>query len=248
MQPSTPYRPVLIVHTGDPHADILEAEGDYAQMLRRAAGLSEQDVRIVPVFRDQHPGAPSEYSAALVTGSPANVTDHEEFGERTAAWLRDAAAAGLPIFGVCYGHQLLAHALGGEVDFNPAGRETGTGVLEVLPEGQRDPLLDGLPAEFDVQLQHMQTITRLPPGAISLARTALDKNQLVRMGEKIISTQFHPEFTPAVPRADLARRGAEYGAEGLDVEALKAQVRPTPEAASLVQRFLALYAPTVPRQ
>ena len=246
MPAAKPYRPVLIVHTGDPHADILEAEGDYAQMLQRAAGLADEDVEIVPVFRGALPGAPGDYSAALVTGSPANVTDRDAWGESTAHWLRTAAGAGLPLFGVCYGHQLLAHALGGDVDFNPAGRETGTGMLQVRPEARRDPLLDGLPAEFAVQLQHMQTITRLPPGATSLARSALDENQLVRMGERIVSTQFHPEFTPAVPRADLARRGAEYAAEGLDVAALQASVRPTPEAGTLLRRFLALYAPDVP--
>ncbi len=242
------YRPVLIVHTGDPHTDIVETVGDYAQMLRHAAGLAERDVEIVPVFQDQWPGSPSDYSAALVTGSPANVTDHEAWGERTAQWLREAADQGLPLFGVCYGHQLMAHALGGEVDYNPAGRETGTGELEVLPAGRQDPLLAGLPAQFPIQLQHMQTITRLPPGAVSLARSALDENQLVRMGERIISTQFHPEFPEAVPRADIARRGDEYAAEGLDVAALEAEIRPTPEAASLVRRFLSLYAPDVPQQ
>ncbi|MEI2418307.1 glutamine amidotransferase [Orrella sp. JC864] len=245
---SSAYRPVLILHTGDPHADILHTVGSYARMLRRTAALAERDAHIVPVFQGAWPGDPSDYSAALITGSPANVTDRDEWGERTARWLAQAASQGLPLFGICYGHQLLAHALGGAVDFNPAGRETGTGMLQVLAAGRGDPMLAGLPERFPVQLQHMQTITRLPPGAVSLARTELDGNQLVRMGERIVSTQFHPEFPEAVPRADLARRGPEYAAEGLDVAALQAGIRPTPEAATLVRRFLALYAPQVPLQ
>lgn len=246
MPASSSFLPVLILHTGDPHADILASLGSYAQMLRRAAGLAPTSVEIVRVFEDGAPRAPQAYSAVLVTGSPENVTDGAEWGERSAQWLREAAQAGLPIFGICYGHQLLAHALGGRVDFNPAGRETGTHDIELLPAGLNDPLLDGLPTTFPAQMQHMQTIVTLPPGAVSLARSGKDNNQLVRMGDRILSSQFHPEFEQDVPRADIARRGADYAGEGLDVPELVSNIRPTPEAASLVRRFLALYAPQVP--
>ena len=53
--------------------------------------------------------------------------------------------AGLPLFGICYGHQLLAHALGGEVGDNPVGREMGTVGIDLHPEAAHDPLFDGLP-------------------------------------------------------------------------------------------------------
>ena len=75
----------------------------------------------------------------------AMVTERPDWSERSAAWLRDAAHAGMPLFGICYGHQLLAHALGGEVGYNPAGREMGTIGLELHPHAGDDPLFAGLP-------------------------------------------------------------------------------------------------------
>lgn len=52
------------------------------------------------------------------------VTDQEPWSEKTAAWIRNAMAMEMPLFGVCYGHQLMAHALGGRVEYHPQGRES----------------------------------------------------------------------------------------------------------------------------
>ena len=143
--------PVLILHTGDPDDTLKSQFGGYAEQLAKAAGLPADAIEVVAVHEGQRPQAPARYRAALITGSPAMVTDKEPWSEDTAAWLRDAAAADLPMFGVCYGHQLLAHALGGKVGYNPAGREVGTQPVELLPPAAGDKLLAGLPPTFPAQ-------------------------------------------------------------------------------------------------
>jgi len=241
--PAASALPVLILHTGDPDDVLRRSHGDYAQMLRHAAGLEPSAARIVRADAGEQPLAPSSYRAALITGSPAMVTDRAPWSEQAAAWLRQAAAAGLPIFGVCYGHQLLAHALGGAVDYNPRGRELGTQTIECLPAAAGDPLMAGLPVSFPAQLLHAQTVTRLPPGAVALARSALDDHQLVRLAPSIYSAQFHPEFGPEFMHDHLLRYQPDYAREGLDARALAAGLKPTPTAASLLRRFLGLRQP-----
>ena len=120
------------------------------------------------------------------------VTDREPWSEDTAAWLREAAAAGLPMFGVCYGHQLLAHALGGKVGYNPTGSELGTQTVELLPPAAGDQLLDGLPASFPAQMLHAQTVLQPPPGAAVLARSDQDPHQMFRVGPNVFSTHSTP--------------------------------------------------------
>jgi GMP synthase (glutamine-hydrolysing) len=232
--------PVLIIHTGNPNKDLRGTHGDYAEMLRHAAGLLPAEVHGVKVYRDEALQPPSSYRAALITGSPAMVTDREPWSERTAQWIRQAAADGLPMFGICYGHQLLAHALGGEVDYNPRGRELGTQTVECLPEAVGDPLLTGMPDRFPAQLLHAQSVTRLPAGAVALARSDMDPHQLVRLAPHIYSTQFHPEFGPEFMRDHLQRYAEDYGQEGLDILALIQGLGPTPTAGNLVRRFLKL--------
>lgn len=230
--------PVLIIHTGDPEDPIRAAHDSYAGFVRRAAGLAPEDVHVVAVYRGERPAEPARYRAAFITGSPAMVTDREPWSEQTAAWLRAAAVQGLPMFGICYGHQLLAHALGGVVAYNPAGREVGTHPVHHLGE---DPLLVGLPRPFPAQMMHLQSVIQPPPGAIVLASSAQDAHQMLRLGPSIVSTQFHPEFPPEFVLDNLERNQGKYAGENLDVAALKRDVRPTPEAASLLRRFLELH-------
>ncbi|CAM3702058.1 glutamine amidotransferase [Bordetella tumulicola] len=240
-RPTDAALPVLILHTGDPDEFLRQSHGSYADMTRHAAGLAPGETHIVRVYEGERPLAPSAYRAVLITGSPAMVTDREPWSEQTAEWIRQAAAKGLPMFGVCYGHQLLAHAFGGVVDYNPKGRELGTQIIECLPEATGDALLSGLPAQFPAQLLHAQTIAQLPEGAVALARSEKDDHQLVRMASNIYSTQFHPEFGPEFMHDHLMRHQAEYARQGLNATTLAHALGPTPTAANLLRRFLGLF-------
>lgn len=230
--------PVLIIHTGNPDKVLRGSHGDYAEMLRHAAGLLPQEVQVIKVYHGETMRPASSYRAALITGSPAMVTDREPWSERTADWIREAAAFGLPMFGICYGHQLLAHALGGSVDYNPLGRELGTQIVECLPAAVGDPLMTGMPERFPAQLLHAQSVTQLPPGAVALARSDMDPHQLVRLAPFIYSAQFHPEFGCEFMRDHLERYAEDYKKEGLDIPALVQGLGPTPTAGNLVRRFL----------
>ncbi|MBN0903368.1 gamma-glutamyl-gamma-aminobutyrate hydrolase family protein, partial [Pseudomonas aeruginosa] len=117
------------------------------------------------VFEDEPLPTPDNQTIAVLTGSWAMVTDRLAWSERTADWIRQAVAIDMPLFGVCYGHQLMAHALGGEVAYHPGGRESGSQTITLSPWGVDDPLLSGLPATFPAHLSHLQTVTRLPEGA-----------------------------------------------------------------------------------
>jgi GMP synthase (glutamine-hydrolysing) len=231
--------PVLILHTGDPEDTLRDHHGGYADQLRRAAGLQSGQASIVAAYRGETPLPPSAYRAVLITGSPAMVTDHEPWSEAAAAWLREAVAAGLPVFGVCYGHQLLAYALGGEVDYNPAGRSLGTRAVERTDD---DPLTAGLPAEFPAQMMHSQIVTRPPAGSAVLARAGHDPYQLLRYAPGVYSSQFHPEFGTDFMREYLLRNAQRLSEKGYDAAALADTLEPTPLATGLLKKFLDLYA------
>src|SRR5688572_2736275 len=164
-------KPFLILETGTPIAS-LRRHGGFGHWIRVAAGLHGRQVRHLRVLDGEAlPANADDYAGVLVTGSAAMVTERHDWSERTAAWLRDAAEAGQPLFGICYGHQLLAHALGGTVDYNPRGREMGTVPLSLAAEAAADPLFAGLPAEFHAHTTHLQTVLSPPPDAQVLARS-----------------------------------------------------------------------------
>lgn len=124
---------LLIVQVGTPPADIRDQLGDLPSWFAAALGLSPNDMKVVRAFEGELLPSPCKGRVAIITGSWAMVTDRAPWSEYVAQWIREAMRIEMPLFGVCYGHQLIAHALGGVVDYHPAGREVGCEMIQLLP-------------------------------------------------------------------------------------------------------------------
>ncbi|RDY65487.1 glutamine amidotransferase [Lysobacter soli] len=230
-------RPFLILETGQPVASMRRHRG-FPHWIRVAAGLDADEAVVVNVEAGEALPAREGFAGTIITGSAAMVTERRDWSERSAHWLRDAAQEGMPLFGICYGHQLLAHALGGEVGVNPTGREMGTIDLQLHPHADEDPLFKGLPAQFAAQATHLQTVLRAPLGATVLAKSSQDDCHAFRWGERAWGVQFHPEFSATHMRGYVhARRDALHG-EGRCAKSLARAVSATPHARRVLRRFV----------
>ena len=232
---------LLIVQTGTAPDAVRRRYGDYPEWFRRGLGLSPRRVHNVRVDRDARLPSPREFAAVLVTGSSAMVTERRRWSERTAAWVRGAVDDRVPLLGVCYGHQLLAHALGGAVDYNPLGDEVGTVTVQRTRAGASDAFLGALPQRFSAQATHAQTVVSLPPGAVVLARSAGERCQAVRFSETAWGVQFHPEFGVREMRAFVRDERESLHVAGVDAAALERAVRPCPHARTLLRAFARRY-------
>lgn len=230
-------RPVLILETGQPVASMRRHRG-FPHWIRVAANLPRDAAVVVDVANAGALPSREGFAGAIVTGSAAMVTDRAPWSEATAAWLRDAVDAGLPTLGICYGHQLLAHALGGEVGENPAGREMGTVDIELHAAAQGDPLFAGLPARFPAQATHLQTVLRAPAGATVLARSVHDACHAFRVGDCAWGVQFHPEFSATHMRGYVRARDDALRGEGTCPRTLASRVSATPHARRVLRRFV----------
>ena len=121
----------------------------------------------------------------ILSGSPCSVTAPD------APQVNLQGIKGrLPLLGICYGAQYLAHHYGGAVE-SAGSREYGRAELEIM---QRDPLFDGVPPKSQVWMSHGDTITALPDNSTVLASTASVVNAAYRIfGEQTYAVQFHPE-------------------------------------------------------
>ncbi|MGH7438381.1 MAG: glutamine amidotransferase, partial [Polyangiaceae bacterium] len=164
---------------------------------------------------------PRDADAFVITGSSSSVTERLPWMLRAEGLVRTIVAADTPLFGICFGHQLIAQALGGEVRKNPFGREIGTVRVR---RGADDPLFAGLPRVFDVNATHVDAVTRLPRGARVLAYTNLDPVAAFAIGSSTRAVQFHPEFDADVMRGYLRARASILAGEGRDPQALLAGV------------------------
>lgn len=229
--------PLVIVQPGEKLPSMSGIDGDFAQWFARGMGLHGDRYAVV---RPQDGEAlPTSPGAVIVTGSSAMVTDDDDWIATTAGWLRAQVAAGVPVLGVCFGHQLLAHALGGTVADNPNGIEVGT-VATRRTGSAADPLFDGLPTEFPVQVSHRQSVITLPPNAEPLAASAMDPHHAFRFGENAWGIQFHPEFNAAISPFYINHYADELTRNGIDVSSLRMEVAESPEGTAVLRHFAAL--------
>lgn len=230
-------KPVLILKTGATLPEIARVHGDFHHWFTDAMALAADDVAVADARTGALP-APGAHRAVVITGSPAMVTSHEDWIEEAASWLRQTLECKVAVLGVCFGHQLLAYALGGEVGANRHGREMGTVTVSRDRAGAHDALLRGSPKQFAAHMTHEECVLRLPATAARLASTELDHNAAFSVpGKRAWGVQFHPEFDAAIMRGYIQARADKLSQEGLDVERLLEQVRDAPEARKVLHRF-----------
>ncbi|HEI8867055.1 TPA: glutamine amidotransferase [Serratia odorifera] len=231
-------KPLLLMQTGDAPEAIQRAQSNFEQMFLQQGHIAAERVQTVHLPSGEQPQPPDAYCGVVITGSPAMVTERLAWSELAAEWLRQAMVIRLPIFGVCYGHQLLADALGGEVGYLPHGMEVGTLEIELLPAGASDRRLMMLPPRFKANLIHAQSVLTPPPGAEVLARSAEDPHQILRYGDNALTTQFHPEFNGAIMHHYLSWLGELQPDNLADYQQKQQQVSDTPFSQLLLQGFV----------
>ncbi|HVD00608.1 MAG TPA: glutamine-hydrolyzing GMP synthase [Candidatus Dormibacteraeota bacterium] len=176
---------------------ILDFGSQYSQLIARRVREANVYCELVPgttpwsLLSERHP------SALILSGGPASV--YEAGAPQVDP---EALRAGIPVLGICYGMQLIAHHLGGRVEPGPR-REFGPAVLEVEDGGG---IFTGLPAEMPVWMSHGDHVPELPPGFRGIARSANSRYAAFASADgAVMGIQFHPEVVHTPNGRDILR-------------------------------------------
>lgn len=233
-------RKLLIIKTGTTYAAIYQKYGDFEDYIINQIGIPASDVVIVPVFISKTMPQMKDVSAVIITGSHAMVSDREDWSRHLAYWLRNVCGASVPVLGICYGHQIIADAWDGIVNYHPSGREVGTVDIELCEAGKRDILLSCLPEKFLGHVFHAQSVIKLPPAARLLAKNAFEPHHAFVIHDNIWGVQFHPEFNAAVMLACVEEESPALIREGFNVDKLKSSLKDHSYGQCLLRRFISL--------
>jgi len=230
-------KPLLILQTGSTYPALQRHYGDFPDWISHGLG-DRTPVAVMDARANQSlPGA-GGFSGVVITGSHDMVTDEAAWMRRLMHWLEGTLqlADAPPLLGICFGHQVLAHALGGEVGDHPQGMEAGTVALRTTVAARGDPLLSAFCDQPWAQMMHRQSVLTAPAGVDVLASNGHDTCQAFRYGHRTWGVQFHPEFSADVTRAYLqAMRGRQLTNQ--QVDDLLPGVRECPQANAVLERF-----------
>lgn len=185
-----------ILETGRNREHLTERHGtsyvDMFSALLRAVEPS-LDFASYAVLHDEWPVSIGECDAWLLTGSRHTAFDRLPWMVRLEELLREMMAALKPIIGICFGHQILAQAMGGKVERAPTGWGLGPHryTIEEVPAW-----MEAAPDTICLNAVHQDQITVLPEGAKVIASSPFCRNAILTYGDQALTFQAHPEFTP----------------------------------------------------
>lgn len=207
--------------------------GDYDEMFR--AWLPGVEWRVYDLPAGEFPAAPAECDAWVATGSRLSVYDDVDWIHRFATLVREIEAAERPFLGVCFGHQMMGHALGGRVVKSARGWGVGVHEFRVhAPEPWMQPPLETVSLIMSCQDQ----VEEPPPGSVVLASSAHCPVAMFRHGT-LLGIQGHPEFGPVYAAALLHYRRERLGEPMTDAAlASLANPRHSSELAAWARRWL----------
>jgi len=229
---------LLIIKTGDTFPEIKAVDGDFEDMFSNNLEGIEIKLSVYDARSQQPLPALGDYSAVIITGSHAMATDCEPWSERLLPLIKTMHETKLPTLGVCYGHQLIAKAFGGEIGFHPNGPQAGSTEITLTEAGKQDPLLGLSPEAFKVNAGNSQRIIKLPSTATALAGNDFEPHQAVKFGEVMWGLQFHPEFNQNTTRHYIARAAHVLEKHNRDIEQIKAECTDTSDSREILRTFV----------
>ncbi len=184
-----------ILQTGQ-SPDALKAEaGDYPDMFRRLLDGHGFSFRTWHVEAMEFPDGPAEADGWLITGSRHGAYEDHPFIKPLERLIRDIHAAGVPLVGICFGHQIIAQALGGKVERYGGGWSVGPTDYDFGGEA------------LTLNAWHRDQVVEAPKGATVLASNAFCTNAALAYGDDIFTVQAHPEFRTDFVEGLMRTRG-----------------------------------------
>jgi GMP synthase (glutamine-hydrolysing) len=210
-----------ILQTGRSPDMLVEDFGDYDQMFEKMLAGRGFSFQTYKVLDGEFPDSPQDADGWLITGSRFGVYEDHDWIAPLEQLVRDIMAADRPLIGVCFGHQIIAQALGGKVAKYDGGWSIGH-VEYRMKDGSTLPL----------HAWHQDQVIEKPDNAETLGSTDFCEHAVLAYGDKVLSMQPHPEFGTEFVRGLIEKRGRgvvpdhqlEQAAQELGPQAAQTQV------------------------
>ena len=178
--------------------DLKEEYVSYGHMMIQLFNQVPNDIEFCTfhVRNGIYPEHIDECDAYLITGSKSSAYDDELWIHQLSDYIKTLYQNNKKMMGICFGHQLIAHSLGGKTELAKQGWGVGVHKYKVNPDAALHKKLSELDTDFSLLVSHRDQVTMIPPQAHLLASSEFCPFAAYLIKGKVLSFQGHPEFTP----------------------------------------------------
>ncbi|NQY92561.1 MAG: glutamine amidotransferase [Campylobacteraceae bacterium] len=226
---------IYIIKTGTTFESILKEHGDFEHWILKYAKSVEYEV--IDINNNVFLPKMENCQGVIITGSHSMVTEAFSWSLDVDVFIKKLIKYKIPLLGICFGHQLIAKSLGGEVGYSPHGLEIGSVPISVNANAKDDALFSNMPREFYAHVVHFQSVLTLPKNAVLIASNAVEKNHIYKIGACAWGVQFHPEFDEKIMKSYITEVLDPSISDSLEKELLS-KVKNTKYSNQTIENFL----------
>jgi len=211
--------------------------GDYGTLVDAMFDDGNVSIEVFAAHRGSLPSHPKAFDGFIISGSASSVYDDEQWIRDLEGCTRELVASGVGVFGLCFGHQVLAQALGGRVERATQGWGVGVHAMSVVEDR---PWMRPRAERLQLVMAHQDQVIELPEGAVLLGSSDHCPNFLVAFTDTAVGIQGHPEFPAVLAQAIYEDKRDILGRLATDAIASLAIDTDTQRVASWIAGLFAL--------
>jgi len=196
-----------ILQAGQAPEELIDIYGSYAEMFIALLDPKKQsfDFKIFDIYDNEFPLSCDECDGWIITGSRHGVYESISWIEPLSQLIVDIVNSNRPLLGICFGHQIIAQALGGKVEKSAKGWGAGFGTYKLTDKAY---YMDNLNSEIMLNMMHQDQVTMPPSGAVVYAVSDFCQCAGFYIDDKVLTMQAHPEFLVDFNKALLIQRSS----------------------------------------
>lgn len=229
---------IYILKIGETFKTTKAKLGDFDDWIINNLGRSNKTIKVIDILNNDKLPIIKGTSGFIISGSHSMISEELQWSKELEKYIRKIHSKEVPLLGICYGHHLIAKALGGKSGKNRNGKEIGRVKIKNSRNANADLLFKDFPKHLYTFETHYQSVLKLPRNSVVLSSNSKDQHQAVRFSDSTWGVQFHPEFDKNIMKEYVLNEEDDLKELGINIKHLLDNINRCDTSNKILNNFM----------